>query len=112
MRRLSRLFVRYPSAQGENVSVSEQGEPVAVFLTPQSLASFPLAVGTIKVLVALLLALSGSINRDFAASLVATAVGGLIFVLSIEDKEKRPASLIKWVGAVGIAIINTAFLAA
>lgn len=63
-------------------------------------------------MVALLSVLSPRVNRNFAAVLAAAGVGTLIFLLSIENKAKRPDSSIKWIGAAGIAIINTAFLAA
>jgi hypothetical protein len=110
LRPFRRLVVHVPEPVGPIISANQQSGS-AVFLTAQSLVSFPIAVGVIKLAVALL-EKQWSIMPKNSTGPASLAIGFLLFIIGIQEPQDRPKGLFKWFVAVMIAVINTMFLAA
>jgi hypothetical protein len=86
------------------------GSAEGVFLSAKSLLSFPIASGVVT----MLWKLSSHYLKvgDIAVLIISLLVGALIFAISISDSSARPQGFLGWVIAIGIALINSLFLAA
>jgi lipopolysaccharide export LptBFGC system permease protein LptF len=87
-------------------------QDVAVFVTLQSLTTFPIASATVTVLWSLLARVTGTPGSMTSLLVISGAVGALIFGGSMTSKSSRPKTVGRWTLAVGIAVINSLFLAA
>jgi len=88
------------------------GTEVPVFITPQSLASFPVAsavVTTLWALAAKMFPWGASTSVLLVLSLV---VGGIIFAISVSSPSSQPKDFKAWLVAGAIAVINSLLLAA
>lgn len=86
------------------------GTAEGVFLSAKSLLSFPIA----SAVVTTLWKLSSHYWKvgDIAVLIISLLVGALIFAISISDTSARPQGFLGWIIAIGIALINSLFLAA
>jgi hypothetical protein len=111
------LFVaraRRPLEKGTSVSASRaKGEPVGLFITPKSLMAFPTASSVVTMLALLsrgvLPTWVGSNSLIIGSSLF---VGTIIFAATISQPELKPRSWGQWFVAVGVAVVNSAYLSA
>jgi len=81
-------------------------QPTAVFLTPQSLTTFPVASTIVFIIQGFM---PGVLWLKVAAIVF---VGAAVFVASVMDEKARPKGGWGWIGAIMIGILNTAMLGA
>ncbi len=109
------LAKRQPKlAKAETIAAS-QSPPTAVgvFITPQSLVSFPVASALVAIIWALGQKLFGAgAQTPWVPLLIAVLLGAVIFISNVSAEDARPKSLGGWLVAVGIAILNSLLLAA
>jgi hypothetical protein len=92
---------------------TEASPPVGVFITPQSLVTFPGASLAVTVVLVLLKKLVPGISTSPWVTLVAAlVVGTVIFIITISDADAAPKTRMKWLVAVAIALFNSLYLAA
>jgi hypothetical protein len=86
---------------------------VAVFLTPKSLTSFPVASSLVCMMWALAKQFFPGWGTSVGVALAASLVVGLvIFVASTTDPDSRPKSPGQWFVSSAVAFFNSLFLAA
>jgi len=94
-------------------SAAQSSGSVGVFITPQSIMSFPVASLAVTVTWAVRRKLLGAWGDKpgipVAASLV---IGGLILLASSGDPATKPRSRREWIVAGGVAFFNSLYLAA
>lgn len=111
------LFIakrRMVPSKGETVAAGE-GQPatVGVFITPQSLVSFPVASTLVMIIWGLIQKLVGApAHAPWVPVVIALVLGGIIFITSVNAPDVRPKSTGAWAVAVGIGILNSLLLAA
>jgi|ERR1700730_2652231 len=96
--------------KGEAIAAAEQGSVEGAFISPKSLASFPLAGGVVTILSKLLEHFFKV--GDGAILYVALGVGLLIFLIGVQSADGRPKDPVGWVVAVLIGLVNSLLLAA
>ena len=118
--RIQRLFIHTPEpesvhwdakAAGADKTALSKRPATAVFITPESLANFPIASIAVGLLSAVTRLLWPSLGREIAVVVWSLFVGGLILI-NIDFPATRPKGLIRWVVAVAVGLINSIFLAA
>jgi hypothetical protein len=86
---------------------------VPVFITPQSLASFPVASALVTTLWALSTKMFPTWGASTAVLLVLSlVVGGIIFSISVSAPTSQPKDFKGWLVGGAIAVINSLLLAA
>lgn len=83
-----------------------------VFITPQSLTSFPVASGIVTGLWALAQRLFAWGGSTLVVLCLSIAIGLLVFLINISDPTAAPKSAKAWLVAVSVALINCLFLCA
>ena len=111
------LFLARPQGeepQGLAVAAStESPSPVAVFITPESLATFPGASLVVTVVWVLIKKLAPKFGASPWIPVVASlAVGTVIFVSTISDRRAAPRTRSRWIVAIAVAVFNSLYLAA
>lgn len=103
-----------PEAGGLAVAASTQPPPVVgVFITPESLATFPGASLAVTVVWVLMKKLVPKIGASPWIPVVASLViGVIIFLTTISDDRVAPRTRSKWIIAVAVALFNSLYLAA
>jgi len=85
---------------------------VGVFITPQSLASFPVASSVVVVIWSLFKSLFPTWGASKLVPLVASfLVGLLVFLINISDPQAAPKGAKAWLLGIAIAAVNCLFLA-
>jgi hypothetical protein len=99
--------------KGEAVAAAAApSDAVGVFITPQSLMSFPVASSAVVVVWALSKRLFPAWGASEVVPLAASFLVGLVvFLITVSDKKAAPKSGTGWLIAVTIALINCLFLA-
>jgi hypothetical protein len=92
------------AATGGGATTPQKATPV--FLTPQSIMSFPVASAAVLAVQRL------APGAEWFKLVAALLVGAAVFMVSISDKRARPTDAIGWVSAILIGILNTAILGA
>lgn len=86
---------------------------VGVFVTAQSLATFPVASMVVTLIWKFTAALwPAAATYKWIPLLAALLIGAVIFLGSISEPTARPQSGIQWFVTIAVAIINSLFLAA
>jgi hypothetical protein len=86
---------------------------IGVFITPQSLMSFPVASLVVTYTWKLSKALWGPWADKPAIPVAASlVVGGIIFLASTDHPEAKPNSRKQWIVAGAVAVLNSLYLAA
>lgn len=111
------LFLARPQREepkGLAVAAStEPAPPVGVFITPESLATFPGASLAVTVVWVLIKKLAPRLGASPWVPLVASLViGTVIFVSTISDERAVPRTRSKWIVAIAVALFNSLYLAA
>jgi hypothetical protein len=83
----------------------------AVFLTPQSIASFPVASLTVSALAAVGERVSIGISYDTTVVGLSLLVGLVIFLISIGDESVKPHGTREWLVSILIGFFNSLFIA-
>jgi hypothetical protein len=110
------LFIaraRRPIEKGAAYAAAEPSGATGVFITPQSLTTFP----TASFVVALVWLLAKALFPTCGASpwvplIVSLLVGAVVFVATTSEPNVRPHSQKEWLVAVVVAILNSLYLAA
>jgi len=102
-----------PPAKGKPVAAGDQNPgSVGVFITPQSLSSFPVASFVISMLWLLCQRLWPTHGQGaWVVIVLAFLVGGAIFACSATDGNSRPRDARGWLLAVVVGFINCLLLA-
>jgi len=100
------------AAASEGQAVTTQRPATAVFITPESLTSFPMASLTVGILSELTRLVFPGIGRYTAVLGFSVFIGLLIFLSSIDRAATRPQGSVQWSVACLVALINSLFLAA
>ncbi len=82
-----------------------------VFLSAQSLVSFPVATAVVTFLWKLYLHFLPN-SHDAVVLWISLAIGLLIFLISTSDPTSQPKDRRSWIIAIAIALVNSLFLAA
>lgn len=111
------LFVVRPprSAQGGAIVAAGavQGEPTAVFITPKSLGTFPVASSVVTFVWLLVRRLSENWGKSpWVPLAIALVLGAVILMGSTRDPDVRPRSPRDWVVAIVVGLLNALYLAA
>jgi hypothetical protein len=105
-RQLPRKGQAIPTAAG-----SEAG--AAVFLTPQSIVTFPVASVVVSVLWKLASAFWPIAGKSpWVPLIIAIVIGTIIFAISLSDNATKPQTGRQWFVAIGLGTVNSLFLAA
>jgi hypothetical protein len=104
-----------PSNQTKDASTGTEGNVGGgTFITPASLVTFAGATFAIKILMQVIIKLAGLQEGDarllWIAFIVSIIVGTGIVYLTLTVPGGRPTNRHQWVGAIMVAIINTAYL--
>lgn len=121
--KISRLFVasvrEHQSGGTFDVEPGQVGRQVApsatstgVFITPQSLTSFPVATGVVTAVWALVQRLTSWGNSSWVPLILSLVVGTVIFLINTSEPSAAPQSRRGWVIAVSVAVLNSLFLCA
>lgn len=90
-----------------------QGEPdeprQGVFITPQSLTTFPVASGGVNILARAINALVPTLEWRWAVGVSALVIGAVLYILSTTPSDATQPHPKRWVGLL-VALLNTAFL--
>ncbi|SRR5712691_1526096 len=102
-----------PIAKGEAIAAADQNPgSVGVFVTPESLSSFPIASLVVSMLWFLCQKLWPAWGQSaWAVVVLAFLVGGAIFLYSVTDQNSRPVDTRAWVLALVVGFINCLLLA-
>jgi len=110
------LFVAraQPAAAGvvRGLTAGDTGTDVPVFITPQSLASFPVASAVVTTLWALATKMFPWGASTTVLLVLSLVVGGIIFAISVSSPASQPKEVKGWLVAGAIAVINSLLLAA
>lgn len=104
-----------PIQKGEGYPAGTESREAAVgvFISPQSITSFPVAASVVAVCWQVAKKVWPMWGDDFMVPLVvAGAVGLLIFFVNATNDETRPRSVSEWIVASFLMVINSVFLAA
>lgn len=98
--------------QAQAVTATEQqnadGGQVGVFVTAQSLVTFPVATAAVTTMWRVLISIESSLSHRIVPFLLALLIGGLIYMMSVTNATTFKE---KFTGA-GIALINSFTIAA
>jgi len=120
---ISRLFIHTPSspdltADSWRAKASAAGDinkpqpSTPVFITPESLTSFPIASVAVGLLAQVVIYFWPTCSQGGAVLGSSLLIGLLIFLVNIEKPGTRPKSTVQWIVAIMVALVNTLFLAA
>jgi len=94
-------------------AAAAQGEPTAVFITPKSLVTFPVASSAVTVVWLLIQQLFGNWGKSpWVPVGVALVLGFVIFAASVSDANVRPKSGAAWFVSIFVGGLNSLYLAA
>jgi hypothetical protein len=115
--RFQRFFIARPqqmSRKGTPVPTSAgETQGVGVFMTPQSLVTFPVASLATSVVWKLAgIFRPGWEKNPWVPLLTALLIGGAIFAASVSNKDTRPTNAGQWTITLAVAVLNSLFLAA
>jgi hypothetical protein len=120
--KISELFVAksviQPSGRVFDVQPGQVGEPTptasgtstGVFITPQSLTSFPVATGVVTAVWALAQHLTSWGQATWVPLVLSLVVGGVIFLINTSVPSAAPKSTSDWLIAISVAMLNSLFL--
>ena len=109
MRDLVNVRITGKSSTGEGVSVTQTTVSRGVFITPQSLLTFPVAAGFIRVAWELVSLFNQNFSDNIIVpTIISVFVGLVIYLISIRDDMNLKEHLI----AVAITLMNTVLLLA
>lgn len=105
--------IRSKAVKGEALAAAAApSDAVGVFITPQSLVSFPVASSAVVVIWSLFKRLFPTWGMSETVPLAASFLVGLVvFLITISDAKAAPKSATGWLVAITIAAINCLFLA-
>ena len=95
--------------EAESQNTAPQTNSQGVFVDPKTLVSFPIATAVASTISQVLVGLSGE-KSPLIGLVVALAIGGLIFAITMSDANARPTTRMGWAVASGIALINSLLL--
>ena len=111
------LFVVRPRRMAERGPIQAAGAPsdqaTAVFITPKSLMTFPVASSAVTFLWLLAQRLFQDWGKSpWVAVVIALVLGVVILIASTGDSEVRPKSRRDWTIAILVGLLNALYLAA
>ena len=115
---VQKLFVATPwiepPKKGKAIPTGEATQPgLNVFLTPQSIATFPVASLAVTIVWRLAAKLSPNHGKSsWVPVITALIIGGVIFMGGLSDEDTKPKSTRPWIVSVVVGILNSLFLAA
>jgi|ERR1700677_1165135 hypothetical protein len=101
---------RTSAEKGTAVSAAAPGASEGAFLSPKSLASFPIASGVVTMIWKLMQHFWNI--GDVAVLYISLLVGGFIFLIVVSGDSGRPQRMIDWIVSIVIALLNSLLLAA
>jgi hypothetical protein len=100
-----------PAEKGEPGAVADAGKPAPVFISAQSLTAFPVSSLVTKLIWEILKRLDvPHAGGNMCVLVIALIVGGVLFLITIDDANSRPKGGIQWLIALFIGLVNSLFL--
>lgn len=104
------FVVRLTPSVAAPAAGTQNPQAQGVFISAQSLVSFPIA-SMVATLITKLAETLFKVNHNYCALVASLVVGATVFVFNVTDPEAKPQGLAAWVKASAIGVLNALLLA-